>query len=91
MVAIFRGTVDTFLDALVILTAGVLILVYLLFDMGGVKLDVTAVDALLYKNLFWWGLDLVADGLVLIYVAGSYLRLSSQDKNSLWKMLQERH
>ncbi|MDD4504902.1 MAG: cbb3-type cytochrome c oxidase subunit I [Sulfurospirillaceae bacterium] len=77
VVAIFRGTVDTFLDALVILTAGVLVLVYLLFDMSGVKLDVAAVDALLYKNLFWWGLDLVADGLVLIYVAGSWYLLAT--------------
>jgi len=32
VVAIFRGTVDTFLDAIVILSAGVLVLVYLLFD-----------------------------------------------------------
>ncbi len=29
VVAIFRGTVDTFLDALVILGAGLLVLVYL--------------------------------------------------------------
>ena len=30
VVAIFRGTVDTFLDALIILGAGILVLVYLL-------------------------------------------------------------
>lgn len=77
VVAIFRGTVDTFLDALVILSAGVLVLVYLLADMGGVKLDVASIDALLYKNWFWWGLDLVADGLVLIYVAGSWYLLAT--------------
>ena len=29
-------------------------------------------DALLYKNWFWWGLDLIADGLVLIFVAGTW-------------------
>ncbi len=77
VVAIFRGTVDTFLDALVILGAGVLVLVYLIAEAGGVDLDVSAVDALLYKNFFWWGLDLVADGLVLIYVAGSWYLLAT--------------
>jgi len=77
VVAIFRGTVDTFLDALVILAAGILVLVYLVADAGGITLDVTAIDALLYKNFFWWGLDLVADGLVLIYVAGSWYLLAT--------------
>ena len=77
VVAIFRGTVDTFLDALVILSAGILVLVYLLADAGGLNWDVHAVDALLYKNWFWWGLDLVADGLVLIYVAGSWYLLAT--------------
>ncbi len=77
VVAIFRGTVDTFLDALVILGAGVLVLVYLIFDASGHALSVQAIDALLYKNYFWWGLDLVADGLVLIYVAGSWYLLAT--------------
>jgi cytochrome c oxidase subunit 1 len=77
VVAIFRGTVDTFLDALIILGAGILVLVYLFADLGGFSLDVKSVDALLYKNWFWWGLDLVADGLVLIYVAGSWYLLAT--------------
>ncbi|WP_368028763.1 cbb3-type cytochrome c oxidase subunit I [Arcobacter sp. s6] len=77
VVAIFRGTVDTFLDALIILGAGVLVLIYLFADVGGFGLDVKSVDALLYKNWFWWGLDLVADGLVLIYVAGSWYLLAT--------------
>ncbi len=77
VVAIFRGTVDTFLDAIVILSAGILVLVYLIFDASGHPLDVASVDALLYKNYFWWGLDLVADGLVLIYVAGSWYLLAT--------------
>ncbi len=77
VVAIFRGTVDTFLDALVILAAGILVLVYLLADLGGATWDVHAIDALLYKNFFWWGLDLVADGLVLIYVAGTWYLLAT--------------
>ena len=77
VVAIFRGTVDTFLDAIVILSAGVLVLVYLIFDASGSPLDVASIDSLLYKNYFWWGLDLVADGLVLIYVAGSWYLLAT--------------
>ncbi len=77
VVAIFRGTVDTFLDAIVILGAGILVLVYLIADAGGLSWDVHAVDSLLYKNFFWWGLDLVADGLVLIYVAGSWYLLAT--------------
>jgi len=77
VVAIFRGTVDTFLDALVILGAGILVLVYLIGYATGFTWDVHAVDSLLYKNFFWWGLDLVADGLVLIYVAGSWYLLAT--------------
>lgn len=76
VVAIFRGTIDTFLDALVILTCGILILVYIVGDLSGVSLDYTSVNALLYKNFFWWGLDLIADGLVLIYIAGSWYLLA---------------
>ena len=77
VVAIFRGTVDTFLDAIVILGAGILVLIYLIFDASGHPLNVASIDALLYKNFFWWGLDLVADGLVLIYVAGSWYLLAT--------------
>ena len=77
VVAIFRGTVDTFLDALVVLGAGILVLIYLVFEASGHALDVADISALLYKNFFWWGLDLVADGLVLIYVAGSWYLLAT--------------
>jgi cytochrome c oxidase subunit 1 len=42
----------------------------------GTDLSRTAVDALLYKNWFWWGLDLIADGLVLIFVAGTWYLLA---------------
>ena len=33
------------------------------------------VDALLYKNWYWWGLDMVADGNALIYTAGVWYLL----------------
>ena len=42
----------------------------------GHSLRTSAIDALLYKNWFWWGLDLIADGLVLIYVAGVWYLLA---------------
>lgn len=74
--AIARGTVDTALNAGIILFTGVLILVYLVSHLMGYDLKNSAVDALLYKNWFWWGLDLIADGLVLIFVAGTWYLLA---------------
>jgi len=74
--AIARGTVDVALNAGIILFTGVLILVYLVSHLFGTDLKDTAVDALLYKNWFWWGLDLIADGLVLIFVAGTWYLLA---------------
>ncbi|MCX6545880.1 MAG: cbb3-type cytochrome c oxidase subunit I [Acidobacteria bacterium] len=75
--AIARGTVDTALNAAVILFTGVLILVYMIAAVFGYDLKHSAIDALLYKNWFWWGLDLVADGLVLIFVAGTWYLLAT--------------
>ena len=75
--AIARGTVDVFLNAGIILFSGVLILVYMVAELAGTSLEKSAVDALLYKNWYWWGLDLVADGLVLIFVAGTWYLLAS--------------
>jgi cytochrome c oxidase subunit I len=75
--AIARGTVDTAFNAGIILFTGVLILVYMIAELSGTSLKHSAVDALLYKNWFWWGLDLVADGLVLIFVAGTWYLLAT--------------
>ncbi|HQP10790.1 MAG TPA: cbb3-type cytochrome c oxidase subunit I, partial [Candidatus Omnitrophota bacterium] len=75
--AIARGTVDTLLNSIVILGAGILILVYMIAELLGHSLKYSVVDALLYKNFFWWGLDLIADGLVLIYVAGTWYLLAT--------------
>ncbi len=75
--AIARGTVDVALNAGIILFTGVLILVYMIGEIVGISLEKTAVDALLYKNWFWWGLDLIADGLVLIFVAGTWYLLAT--------------
>ncbi len=75
--AIARGTIDTAFNSIVIVCAGVLILVYMFAEVLGHSLKHSAIDALLYKNFFWWGLDLVADGLVLIYVAGTWYLLAT--------------
>jgi cytochrome c oxidase subunit 1 len=76
VVAVGRGSVDTAINAVVMLSAGALMLVYgppaLL---SGVRLDAAAIDSLLYKNWFWWGLDMIADGNVLMYTAGTWYLL----------------
>ena len=74
--AISRGTIDVGLNAVVITAAGVLLLIYMFGALLGFNLEKTWVDALLYKNIFWWGLDLIADGLVLIFVAGTWYILA---------------
>jgi len=75
--AIARGTIDVGLNAVVIMAAGVLLLIYMFGAVFGFGLEKTWVDALLYKNMFWWGLDLIADGLVLIFVAGTWYVLAT--------------
>jgi cytochrome c oxidase subunit I len=75
--AIAQGTVDVAFNSAVILFTGVLILVYMVAALVGIDLKSSAIDALLYKNWFWWGLDLVADGLVLIFVAGTWYLLAT--------------
>lgn len=74
--AVARGTVDVALNSGIILFTGVLILVYMIGSLLGFDLRRSAIDALLYKNWYWWGLDLVADGLVLIFVAGTWYFLA---------------
>lgn len=75
--AIARGTVDMAFNTGIILFTGVLILVFMVGALLGFDLRRTAIDALLYKNWFWWGLDLIADGLVLIFVAGTWYLLAT--------------
>lgn len=75
IVAVARGSIDTVINAIVLLTAGVLILIYGLFALFGHPLNPLAVDALIYKNIYWWGLDMVADGNALIYTAGVWYLL----------------
>ncbi|MCL4534480.1 MAG: cbb3-type cytochrome c oxidase subunit I [Bacteroidetes bacterium] len=76
IVAVGRGSIDTVINAVVILSAGALLLVYGLPTLlQGIRFDPAAIDALLYKNWFWWGLDMIADGNVLMYTAGTWYLL----------------
>ncbi|MDE3090516.1 MAG: cbb3-type cytochrome c oxidase subunit I, partial [Chloroflexota bacterium] len=76
IVAVARGSIDTAINAIVILSAGALLLIYGLPTLlAGVRLDPGAIDPLVYKNWFWWGLDMVADGNVLMYTAGTWYLL----------------
>ncbi len=75
IVAVARGSIDTVINAVVLLTAGALILVYGLAALFNNPLNPMAVDAVVYKNWFWWGLDMVADGNVLMYAAGTWYLL----------------
>lgn len=77
IVAIFRGTIDTVLDAFVLGGISLIFLYYAIYSLSGTNLPTNWFDALLYKNIYWWGLDLIADGLVLIYVAGTWYLLAT--------------
>jgi len=75
--AISRGTIDVGLSAVVIMAAGVVLLIFLFAAAFGFNPDTTWLDALLYKNIFWRGLDLIAYGLVLIFVVGTWYLLAT--------------
>lgn len=77
VVAIFRGTIDTVLDAAVLGGISVVFLYHAVSSFMGTTISATWFDALIYKNIYWWGLDLIADGLVLIYVAGTWYLLAT--------------
>jgi len=77
VVAVMRGSVDAVINALVIAGAGVLMLAFALPTLlTGLSMNPLMVDALLYKNVFWWGLDMIADGDVLIWTAGTLYLLA---------------
>lgn len=76
IVSVARGSVDTVINAFVILSVGVLILIYAVPSLIGLgTMNPHAIDALVYKNWFWWGLDMIADGNVLMYAAGTWYLL----------------
>lgn len=76
LVAIFRGSIDTLLDAVVLGGISLVLVIYAISAFTGRMLSHKLIDPLIYKNVYWWGLDLIADGLVLIYVAGTWYLLT---------------
>ena len=77
VVAVMRGSIDAVLNAVVIAGAGVLMLVFALPALLiGLSMNPLIVDPLVYKNVFWWGLDMIADGDVLIWTAGTLYLLA---------------
>ena len=72
IVGVFRGCVDTTLNAIVMAGVSLLIGVYSIGKLIGSPLPATLIDPLIYKNVFWWGLDLIADGNVLIFTAATW-------------------
>ncbi|MEM4290161.1 MAG: cbb3-type cytochrome c oxidase subunit I [Nitrososphaerota archaeon] len=73
VVAVFRGCVDTTLNAFVIGGVGLLLASFGLYHLiSGDSPGFALIDPLVYKNVFWWGLDLIADGNVLIFTAGTW-------------------
>jgi len=69
VVGVFRGCVDTTLNAFVMAGVSLLLGIYSISSLVGSALPASLVDPLIYKNIFWWGLDLIADGNVLIFTA----------------------
>ncbi len=77
VVSVMRGSIDAVINAVVLAGAGILMLVFVLPALvAGITMDPLLVDPLVYKNVFWYGLDMVADGDVLIWVAGSLYLLA---------------
>lgn len=76
IVAIFRGSIDTLLDAVVLGGISFILIIYAISSFTGNMISHKIIDPLIYKNVYWWGLDLIADGLVLIYVAGTWYLLT---------------
>lgn len=76
IVAVARGSIDTAISAVVLLLVGIVVLIYTFPAIAfGLRLDPMLVDPLIYKNVFWWGLDMIADGNVLMYTAGTWYLL----------------
>jgi cytochrome c oxidase subunit 1 len=77
VVSVMRGSTDAVLNAVVLTGAGVLMLIFTLPKLLlGVTMNPLIVDPLVYKNVYWWGLDMIADGDVLIWVAGTLYLLT---------------
>jgi len=76
IVSVMRGSIDAVINSIVLIVAGLIILVYSISAIAGTYLNPQLVDPLIYKNWYWWGLDMIADGDVLIWTAGTLYLLA---------------
>jgi len=75
-VGVFRGCVDTTINAIIMGGVGVLLSIYgFSYLIPSMALSPSLVDPLVYKNIFWWGLDMIADGNVLMFTAATWYLL----------------
>jgi len=73
VVGVFRGCVDTTINALIMGGVGVLLSIYgISYLIPAAALSPSLIDPLVYKNVFWWGLDMIADGNVLMFTAATW-------------------
>ena len=73
VVGVFRGCVDTTINAVIMGGVGVLLSLYgISYLIPSMALSPTLIDPLWYKNVFWWGLDMIADGNVLMFTAATW-------------------
>jgi cytochrome c oxidase subunit 1 len=73
VVGVFRGCVDTTINAVIMGGVGVLLSIYgIAYLLPSITLSPTLIDPLVYKNVFWWGLDMIADGNVLMFTAATW-------------------
>ena len=76
IVSVMRGSVNAVINSIVLIVAGLIILIYSIYAITGTYLNPQLIDPLLYKNWYWWGLDMIADGDVLIWTAGTLYLLA---------------
>lgn len=76
VVGVFRGCVDTTFNAITMAAVSTILTIFSVTKLAGINLPTTLIDSLIYKNIFWWGLDLIADGNVLIFTAATWYFLT---------------
>jgi cytochrome c oxidase subunit 1 len=73
VVGVFRGCIDTTINALIMGGVGALLSIYGIgYLIPSMALNSSLIDPLVYKNVFWWGLDMIADGNVLMFTAATW-------------------
>ena len=76
VVSVMRGSIDAVINGLVLAGASLLLLAFGFYALAGIAINPLIIDPLVYKNIYWWGLDMIADGDVLIWTAGTLYLLA---------------